>query len=105
MRKLTATDYKKQAGRKRRKSDKKHLNHLKDLWDTLRNAYPTPAWPCGKDREYNDDNPEYYKREYRGRRSKQIKKQCNEKLRNSDGEQLFRHGEYKKHSDFWWDYC
>ena len=105
MSELTATDYKKKGARKRRKNDKKHLQHLKALWEKLNGGYPCPVTPKDKNREYNAEEPEYYEREWRGQRSKHIKKKCNEQLRNSDEEELFRHGEYKKKSDFWWDYC
>lgn len=104
MEKLTATDYKKKESRERRKNDKKHFRHLKDLWDKLKDGYFSPAYPCDKDREFNKEDPEYYKREYRGQRSKWLKKNCNKKLRNSNEEELFKNGEYKKNSDFWWNY-
>lgn len=100
--KLTATDYKKKETRERRKKEQGYLQHLKDLWENFRHHWLAPAYPVDQDNCYAVDNPVRFKRSYREQRSKQIKKKCNRQLRNTD--ELYQNGEYKKQTEFWWEY-
>lgn len=92
---------------KKRERDWKHRNHAKKISEN------STGWPCGY--YYNDEiyirgygyvkNPKpYYKRIYRGRRSKLIKKMCNQKIRRYKGE-ISKGGNYKKIAEFWHEYC
>lgn len=47
-----------------------------------------------------------YVRAYRSKRSKYIKNQCNRKLRNSArlNNTLFKRGNYRKATEFWYEY-
>ena len=104
---LTATDYKKMAGRKRRKSYIKYTKYLKKLWKELQKGCPCPAVPKNKDREFVDDDEKvvYFDRQWRGRRSKELKKQYNRSFRNTNPEELYKNCDYKRKSgDFRWDY-
>ena len=93
-------------GRKRRR-DWKHRNHAKKISEN------STGWPCGYYYKYEIyirgygyvKNPKpYYKRIYRGQRSKWIKKMCNQKIRRYKGE-ISKGGNYKKIAEFWHEYC
>ena len=93
--------------RNKRERDLKHKEHLKRL-DKISRGYPSPVY-------YTDEiyvrgygyvkNPKpYYKRLYRGKRSKYLKKQSHKKIRRYKGE-LHNGGQCHKLYDFWWEYC
>ena len=99
--KLTATDYKKIKMRERRKTDKDYKEHLKNLKES--NA-PAGAFDENRDWTNDPDKIKFFKREWRGSRSKFLKKDCNKAVRRSDSETLFQGGLFKKLQDFWWRY-
>ena len=93
--------------RNKRERDKKHKEHLKRL-EKISRDYPSPVY-------YTDEiyvrafgyieNPKpYYKRLYRGKRSKYLKKQSHKKIRRYTGE-LHNGWQCHKLYDFWWEYC
>ena len=108
-------------GRKRER-DWKHHNHAKYMAKISYAWYPQPWYPSTADGDYipyfNTDKSRrwysilkdlyddlefaYFKRQYRGQRSKWIKKQCNKKVRRYKGE-ISNGGNYKKIEDFWWE--
>ena len=90
---------------KKRERDWKHRNHAKKISEN------STGWPCGyyyKDEIYVRGygyvkNPKpYYKRIYRGQRSKWIKKMCNRSVRRYKGK-IPNGGSYKKIDEFWWE--
>ena len=103
MDKLTATDYQKKKMRERRKREREYKRHLKQL-NSETNKYIPSVFSCDENREYTKDNDKvtFFKRIWRGKRSKYAKQKCNEKVRKEDDE-LYQGGLYKKISDFWWD--
>lgn len=52
---------------------------------------------------YYDKDKGRYIKDYRGRRSKAIKKQSNRKIRYYKGDLGSELGNYKKISEFWWE--
>ena len=97
-----------------REQERKHKQHIKNLADNCQ-GYPSPAYPVDKHGNRVPDNewyiwfPEdekrefaYYKRQYRGKRSKYLKKLSNRKIRRYEGE---LHNGYHCHRlfDFWWE--
>ena len=98
--KLTATDYYKKDMRERRKNDRKYKKHLKDIAENS-NSYPSGAYSV--DKETGEETVTYYKRGWRSKLSKYLKRVCNDKIRNNDDETLYNNGEYKKLFDFWWN--
>ena len=102
--KMTATDYKKIEAREKRKKERKYLKHLKDLVESI-NPFRSSAGSYDKKHQFTNEpeNIAFYRKIWRGKRSKYIKKQCNDKVRR-DEEELYQRGAYKKVGDFWWDY-
>lgn len=100
MDKLTATDYKKIEARERRRRNKAYAEHLKKLHEDNHN-YPVGSFD--KNREYTDDpeDIEYHQRYWRERCSKEIKKDCNRKVRRNNDE-LYQGSLYKRLAEFWW---
>ena len=92
--------------RNKRERDLKYKNRLKYLAENT-SGYPTPAiytdeiWIRGHG--YVKNPKPYYKRLYRGRRSKYLKRLSNKKIRRYKGE---LHKGYHCHKlfDFWWEY-
>ena len=92
--------------RNKRERDLKYKNHLKYLAENTF-GYPSPAmyideiWIKGYG--YVKNPKPYYKRLYRGKRSKYLKRQSNKKIRRYKGE---LHNGYMCHRlyDFWWEY-
>ena len=103
------TDYSnrsKKKKRNKRERDQKYKEYLKRL-DKISNGYLSPV-------HYTDEiyvresgyikNPKpYYKRLYRGKRSKYLKKQSHRKIRRYSGE-LHNGWQCHKLYDFWWEY-
>lgn len=97
----------------RRKCEKKKEARLVELSKYTRVGYgvmkETPdlqGWDKAWTVEDNADG-DWFKRCWRGRRSKGLKKQYNRKLRNSSkiNMTVFVRSDYKRASgDFWWDY-
>ena len=104
--KLTATDYKKIKTRERLKKDREFLKHMINLWRATHHRWISPVGGVNEDREWesNDAKIKYFKRFWRSKRSKEIKQQCNRKVRNSNEDVAYQNGEYKKVDDFWWEY-
>lgn len=84
----------------------KHQNHLKHL-EKVSRKYPQAV-------TYQDEiyigklgyvkNPKpYYKRWYRGKRSKYLKRQSNKKIRRCKGELHNGYHHIHKLYDFWWE--
>lgn len=95
--------------RKRRNKierDLKHKNHLKYIAENT-SGYPSGAYYVDeiwiKGYGYVKNQKPYYKRLYRGRRSKYLKRLSNKKIRRYNGE---LHKGYHCHKlfDFWWEY-
>lgn len=89
----------------KRERDKKYKEHLKSSHYTLE-WYPSPVkyvdeiWLGGCN--YIENPKPYYKREYRGKRSKYLKKQSNRKIRKYKGD--FQNGFHcHKVYDFWFE--
>ena len=93
--------------RNKRERDKKHKEHLKRL-EKISRDYPSPVYHTDEIyvRGYGYiENPKlYYKRLYRGKRSKYLKKQSHKKIRRYTGE-LHNGWQCHKLYDFWWEYC
>lgn len=93
--------------RNKRERFKKHKNHLKRLAKST-NGFPSGAvyldevWINGQG--YIENPKPYYKRLYRGKRSKYLKKQSHKKIRRYTGE-LHNGWQCHKLYDFWWEYC
>ena len=91
----------------KRERDLKHKEHLKRL-NKISKGYPSPVYYTDKIyvRGYGYiENPKpYYKRLYRGKRSKYLKKQSNRKIRRYKGK-LHNGWQCHKLYDFWWKYC
>ena len=93
--------------RNKRERDLKYKNHLKYLTENT-SDYPSPAmymdeiWVKGHG--YVKNLKPYYKRLYRSKRSKYLKRQSNKKIRRYKGE---LHNGWHCHRlyDFWWKYC
>lgn len=92
--------------RNKRERDQKYKEHLKRL-DKISRGYPSPVY-------YTDEiyvrgfgyieNPNpYYKRLYRGKRSKYLKKQSHKAIRRYNGE-LHNGNMCHRLYDFWWEY-
>lgn len=84
----------------------KHQNHLKYL-ERVSCGYPKPVtyedeiWIKGLG--YVENPKPYYKRWYRGKRSKHLKQWSNRKIRRYKGELHNGNSCHKLH-DFWWNY-
>ena len=103
---LTATDYKKKDSREKRKKENTYKNYLKDLFLGTKDRWvEIKVESRNEDNEWETDPEEiqYYRRVWRGKRSKDIKKQCNRKLRHTNEEEIYQNGEYKKATEFWWE--
>ena len=91
----------------KRERDLKNKEHLKRL-NKISKCYPSPVYYIDKIyvRGYGYiENPKpYYKRLYRGKRSKYLKKQSNRKIRRYKGK-LHNGWQCHKLYDFWWKYC
>lgn len=93
--------------RNKRERDLKYKEHLKRL-EKISRGYPSPVYytdeiyvrGCG----YIKNPKPYYKRLYRGKRSKYLKKQSHKKIRRYNGE-LNNGWQCHKLYDFWWKYC
>lgn len=93
--------------RNKRERFRKYQNHLKRLSETS-NGFPSGAvyldevWIKGQG--YVENPKPYYKRLYRGKRSKYLKKQSHRKVRRYKGE-LHNGCMCNRLYDFWWEYC
>jgi hypothetical protein len=93
--------------RNKRERDLKYKNHLKYLAENT-SDYPSSAiytdeiWIKGYG--YVKNPKPYYKRLYRSKKSKYLKRQSNKRIRRYKGE---LHNGYMCHRlyDFWWEYC
>ena len=102
--KMTATDYKKSKARERRKKELGYRSYLKRMFKMLGDKWRAGFAGLTKDGKWasDPDDAEFYERYWRGKRSKQIKKNCNRKLRRTNNE-AYQNGEYKKATEFWWE--
>lgn len=91
----------------KREREYKYKNHLKRLSETS-GGFPSGAvyidliWIKGQG--YVKNPKPYYKRLYRGKMSKYLKKQSHRKIRRYKGE-LHNGWQCHKLYDFWWEYC
>ena len=97
-------NHSKKRKRNKRERDLKYKNHVKFLAENT-SGYPTPAIYI--DKIYVGyqciDNPKpYYKRIYRGKRSKYLKRQSNKKIRRYKGG-LQNGWNCHRLFDFWWE--
>ena len=100
-------NHSKKKRRNKRERDLKYKEHLKRL-EKISRGYPSPVYytdeiyvrGCG----YVKNPKPYYKRLYRGKRSKYLKKQSHKKIRRYKGE-LHNGWQCHKLYDFWWEYC
>lgn len=76
----------------RRRAERKKKRQAKAI--TEYSGYPGPYFSDDKDRVINPG---------RGKRSKEIKKQCNKKVRHS--ELGTNPSDYRKAADYWWELC
>lgn len=85
----------------------KHQNHLEYLHKTLGNWYPSPVRYmdeiCIRGVGYVENSKPYYKRLYRGKRSKYLKRQSNKAIRRYKGELNNGYQHVHKLYDFWWE--
>lgn len=98
--------YSKKKRKTKRERDFKYKNHLKNLAENS-SHYPQSAYYTDeiwiKSQGWVENPKAYYKRLYRGQRSKHLKKQSNRKIRRYKGE--LQNGWYcHKLFDFWWEY-
>ncbi len=103
--KMTATDYKKNKSREHHKKERDYTSYLKEMFRTVGNKWRSGFAARTKDGHWADDldEAEFVERYWRGKRSKNIKKFCNRKLRRKDSETAYQNGEYKKATEFWWE--
>lgn len=105
---FTVKDCKKYSNKKRRNKRERYLKYQKHLKDLAENTsgYPTPAYRVDKAwiRKYGyvEISKPYYKRLYRGQRSKYLKKLSNRKIRRYKGG-LSNGSMCRKLYDFWWE--
>ena len=99
-------NHSKKKRRNKRERDLKYKNHLKYLAENT-SGYPSPVmytdeiWVKGYG--YIKNPKPYYKRLYRGKRSKYLKRQSSKKIRRYKGE--LHNGWYcHRLYDFWWEY-
>lgn len=95
--------------RKRNKRERyiKHKKHLKRLYNKAGNCYPTPIIYENKTVTNDVEHiklKQYYKRVYRGKASKYLKRQSHKKIRKAKNE-LYNGNMSHKLYDFWWNYC
>lgn len=85
---------------KRKVKYKKYLERLADEDP----KYPSGAYRVGYDGYYTDNpnDTKYVKREWRGKRSKYLKRCSNRRIRRHKGEIPKRCG-YRRVFDFWWE--
>lgn len=94
--------------RNKRERYLKHQNNLKHLYKIAGGYYPAPVgymdeiWINGHG--YVQNTKPYYKRLYRGKRSKYFKRQSNRKIRRYKGD-LHKGNMAHKLYDFWWGLC
>lgn len=89
---------------KKRDREKRYQNHLKQIQERGK-YWISGVWPVDKNGDYvRDDSPDFvrFKRGYRGKRSKYIKRHCNKRIRRKDNFPLKGNG-YRKASEFWWE--
>jgi len=92
--------------RNKRERDLKYKNHLKNLAENI-HGYSQPVYYVDevwvKNVGYIENPKPYYKRLYRGKFSRYLKKQSNRKIRRYTGE---LHNGYQCHKlfDFWWEF-
>lgn len=85
----------------------KHQNHLKHLYKTVGDCYPSPVrivdeiWV--KDIGYVENLKPYYQRLYRGKRSKYLKRQSNKAIRRYKGELHKGYQHIHKIYDYWYE--
>ena len=93
--------------RNKRERDLKHKEHLKRL-EKISRGYPSPVYHTDeiyvRGYGYIENPKPYYKRLYRGKQSKYLKKQSHKKIRRYNGE-LHNGWQCHKLYDFWWEYC
>ena len=86
--------------------DKKYKNKLKRLHEDVWH-YPPPVVymdkVCIKKHKYFKNPKPYYKRVYRSKRSKYLKRQSNKKIRKYKGELHNGYQHIHKLYDFWWE--
>lgn len=88
----------------KRNRKERYQNHLKQIQEKGK-YWISGIWPVDKNGDYvRDDSPEFvrFKRGYRGKRSKYIKRHCNKRIRRKDNFPLKGNG-YRKASEFWWE--
>lgn len=83
---------------------KKYKDHLKLIARYKLSHWSAPAYPVDEDGHWHGDidSCTYIKREYRGSRSKYLKKRSDRALRRYTGD-LSKHGWYRKVYDLWWE--
>lgn len=87
----------------------KHQNHLKYLYETVGGCYPAPVryvdeiWIKGIG--YVKNPKPYYKRVYRGKKSKYLKQLSNRKIRKYKGELHNGYQHIHKIFDWWNEFC
>ena len=98
-------NHSKKKRRNKRERDLKYKNHLKSLAENT-TGYPSPAYYVDeiwiKGYGYVKNPKPYYKRLYRGKRSKYLKRQSNKKIRRYKGELHNGHHCYKVF-DYWYE--
>lgn len=102
---LTATDYKKKDSREKRRKENNYKKHIKDLFQYSKDRWVEVKVKARDKNNKWEKDPEKikcYLRTWREQRSKDIKRQCNKKLRR-DKENAYQNGEYKKATEFWWE--
>ena len=94
---------------KKREREIKHRNHAKKIEKIYQYGWCPPYYYKKEKWLIEDGHIEiielqkpYYQRNYRGHRSKWIKKQCNRSVRRYKGK-IPNGGSYKKIDDFWWE--
>lgn len=81
----------------------KYKNKMKHLAKITSNDWLAPVYPVGDDGEWSTvDDAVYFRRDWRGSRSKIFKKVSNKKLRNYKGD-IPKNGGYRKVFDLWWE--
>ena len=99
-------NHSKRKKRSKRERDLKYKNHLKYLTENI-SGYPSPAMYMNeiwiKGYGYVENPKPYYKRLYRSKRSKYLKRQSNKRIRKYKGA-LSNGWICHRLYDFWWEY-
>ena len=89
---------------RKRNRDRRYKAKAKRKYQDLKNSFPSPFYPVGKDGGYESDENKIvrYKRDYNPPRAKWLRKVSNKKVRK-EKEIPSKGSGFKKLFDYWWN--